>query len=898
MTPERFRQIEDLYHAAREDRAVLAKADPDLRREVESLLAQDSLKTGMLDQAAWAGAVGLTSIDATLAAITPGTQLGPYKIEGSLGAGGMGEVFRALDTRLGRSVAIKITDKQFIARFEREARAISALNHPNICTLHDVGPNYLVMELCEGETLAARLKRGKLSLEDTLRYGAQIADALAAAHAKGIVHRDLKPSNVMVTKSGVKVLDFGLAKSSQDETITASRMVMGTPAYMAPEQREGKECDARTDIHALGLILSEMATGKRTSAGVAASLDQLPERLAHVIERCVAIDADERWQSVKDVTAELVWARKASSEVKLQTARRSRFSILRYVGISIVTGALVAGIWVEFARRDGMASGGASLPPDAALLTIASYTGTEKSGAISPDGKFFAFVSNRSGSPDIWVRQISGGDPVQVTHDEIGEQDLTYDSGGESIYYATTEYPPTIQRVSALGGTPQKLVASARYPAPSPDGKWLAYGTIGNSGYRELAKTIQVANTDGSHPQAIRQADGGLALQYLSWSPDGKWLAYCTGTLFSPYKIDIVDPSGKRQETLENFAAGRPYGIAWAADSNHIIYSYDAGPLGDHADIWMKPIDGGLKRRITLNPRGSFRSVSVSKDGERLLGSIENTDTEIWRVPLQRDPVSNAATAVRLLDSAWKPMWIQLSAGGALLFNSPATGERNLWSMSVHGSSGPRQITFQPGGQISHASISPNGNQLAFVSVASGNGQIWTANTDGSGLRQLTSDAPAKSWPFWSPDGKWIMFASQLPGSQQIWKVLAEGGPAEQFTKEGGLRGDWSPAGDRIAYDVNDNRVRIAEASSGKVLREVQKSNLSSPVWSPDGKLISAHGPASVWTIDPNSGDAKLAVQFPQDYRFTFRAAWMPDGRSVVVNKYMTTSQIVLLERF
>ena len=450
-----------------------------------------------------------------------------------------------------------------------------------------------------------------------------------------------------------------------------------------------------------------------------------------MIERCVAIDADERWQSVKDVTGELVWARKASSEVKLQTARRSRFSILRYVGISIVTGALVAGIWVEFARRGGMASGSASLPPDAALLTIASYTGTERSGAISPDGKFFAFVSNRSGSPDIWVRQISGGDPVQVTHDEIGEQDLTYDSGGESIYYATTENPPTIQRVSALGGTPQKLVASARYPAPSPDGKWLAYGTI--SGNPVYAKTIQVANTDGSHPQTIRQAAGGLSLQYLSWSPDGKWLAYCTGTLFSPYKINIVDPSGKRQETLENFGVGRPYAIAWASDSNHIVYSYDAGPLGDHADIWMKPIDGGLKRRITLNPRGSFLSVSVSKDGKRLLGSIENIDREVWRVPLQRDPVGNAAAAVRLLDRVWQPMWIQLSAGGALLFNSPATGERNLWSMPVHGSSGPRQITFQPGGQISHASISPNGNQVAFVSVSSGNSQIWTANTDGSG---------------------------------------------------------------------------------------------------------------------------------------------------------------------
>ena len=178
--------------------------------------------------------------DLTVTELTAGARLGPYQIESKLGEGGMGEVFRAVDTRLDRAVAIKITHEQFSARFEREARAISSLNHPNICTLHDVGPNYLVMELVEGETIAARLKQGPLPIETARLYGAQIAAALAEAHAKGIVHRDLKPGNIMIAKSAVKVLDFGLAKSGQDETLTASRMVMGTPAYMAPEQREGK----------------------------------------------------------------------------------------------------------------------------------------------------------------------------------------------------------------------------------------------------------------------------------------------------------------------------------------------------------------------------------------------------------------------------------------------------------------------------------------------------------------------------------------------------------------------------------------------------------------------------------------------------------------------------------
>src|SRR5215472_9106326 len=223
MTPERFRQIEELYHAAREGTAeeraaLLAGADPELRREIESLLEQ---RTGseFLDQAAIRNAPELLDEGATVASVTVGTCLGPYRIESKLGEGGMGEVFRAVDTRLGRAIAIKTTREQFSSRFEQEARAISALNHPNICTLHDIGPNYLVMELVEGETLADRLKNGPLPVKSALLYAGQIAAALVEAHGKGITHRDLKPGNIMVGKSGVKVLDFGLARMGQDETI-------------------------------------------------------------------------------------------------------------------------------------------------------------------------------------------------------------------------------------------------------------------------------------------------------------------------------------------------------------------------------------------------------------------------------------------------------------------------------------------------------------------------------------------------------------------------------------------------------------------------------------------------------------------------------------------------------
>ena len=294
MTPERFQQIEELYHAAREGSAaeraaLLSQADPELRQEVESLLAVQ-VTSGFMDRTPLENAAQLLQ-DLTATEWTAGARLGPYQIESKLGEGGMGQVFRAVDTRLGRAVAIKITHQQFSSRFEREARAISSLNHPNICTLYDVGPNYLVMELVEGETLAARLKQGPLPIEMVRYYGGQIAAALAEAHAKGIVHRDLKPGNIMIAKSTIKVLDFGLAKSGEDETLTTSRMVMGTPAYMSPEQREAKPTDARTDIYSFGCVLYEMSTGVRIGSQIGSKSGsgrrRLPSpKLEKIVSRC------------------------------------------------------------------------------------------------------------------------------------------------------------------------------------------------------------------------------------------------------------------------------------------------------------------------------------------------------------------------------------------------------------------------------------------------------------------------------------------------------------------------------------------------------------------------------------------------------------------------------------
>jgi tetratricopeptide (TPR) repeat protein len=305
MTPERFQQIEKVYQAARERTAeeraaLLAQTDSELRREVESLLAQRP-GVGFLDRPAVQNAPELPG-NLAVTGLTAGARLGPYQVESKLGEGGMGEVFRAVDTRLGRPVAIKLAHEQLSSRFEREARAISSLNHPHICTLYDVGPNYLVMELVEGDTIAARLKSGPLPTKTALLFASQIASALAEAHAKDIIHRDLKPGNMMIAKSGIKVLDFGLAKSGAHDTVTPSHMVIGTPAYIAPEQREGKPADARSDIYSFGCVLYEMLTGGR----VTVQRKRIPSRrLEKIVNRCLEQDPARRWQSAAELQREL-----------------------------------------------------------------------------------------------------------------------------------------------------------------------------------------------------------------------------------------------------------------------------------------------------------------------------------------------------------------------------------------------------------------------------------------------------------------------------------------------------------------------------------------------------------------------------------------------------------------
>jgi tetratricopeptide (TPR) repeat protein len=413
MTPERFGQIDELYHAARESSAeeraaLLAQADPELRRAVESLLVERS-GGEFLDRPAVQNAPqlleNLTGTQFTTG-VKAGARLGPYQIESKLGEGGMGEVFRAVDTRLGRAVAIKITQEQFSSRFEHEARAISSLNHPNICTLHDLGPNYLVMELVEGETLAARLKQGPMPIALVRHYGGQIASALAEAHAKGVIHRDLKPGNIMIAKSGAKVLDFGLAKSGQDETVTTSHMRMGTPAYMAPEQRKGQPADARSDIYSFGCVLYEMSTGERATS----QRRRIPApRLERVVSRCLQEDPARRWQSVAELERELGAISDATSRWKIVSAIAA-------------TLALFAAIYFYFHRPGKLSVKGTVVLADFVNNTgDPIFDGTLRQGLAFQleQSPFLSVMDDDQVGRDLRLMKLSAGARItdQIAHD-------------------------------------------------------------------------------------------------------------------------------------------------------------------------------------------------------------------------------------------------------------------------------------------------------------------------------------------------------------------------------------------------------------------------------------------------------------------------------------------------
>jgi Tol biopolymer transport system component/predicted Ser/Thr protein kinase len=811
---ERWRKIEEIYQSAAERKpeerdAFLAAAcngDAELRREVESLLAQDSHDTP-LDRPAWE--------------LASGTRLGPYELLEPIGRGGMGTVFKARDTRLNRSVAIKVAAAQFSGRFANEARAVAALNHPHVCTLHDVGPNYLVMEFVEGENLAQRLEKGALPLDQVLRYAVEIADAVAAAHARGIVHRDLKPGNIMLTKSGVKVLDFGLAKFAEPDSPgpaqTATHGIVGTVAYMSPEQAEGKPVDTRSDIFSLGAVLYEMVTGKRpfrrdtemsTLAAVVHAEPEpvsklapgAPPELVRIIGRCLRKDPARRYQTAADLKAELEELKEESDAGQRQgaVAPKARRRWL-WIG-TIATAVLVLGAVATWRLRDAIWAGDLRAQP------LTSYPGRELYPSLSPDGTKVAFSWNgeKEDNFDIYVKQIGPtGTPMRLTTDPSGDYAPAWSPDDRWIAFVRVQQGKVaIMLISPLGGPERKLAENFGGTTLSwtPDSKWLAYSAADSqTGFLSIwAISVETGERRRLTTFAPHSAgnENRLGDWYPSLSPDGRTLAFARQTrsyVFELYALRLnrdLRPDGEPARITDQ-RYGNVSGIAWTADGGEIVYG---GGGGGYQDLWRVPVSGrrAPKRLPYALPSAIYPAITRSRP--RLVYTWQVLNLNLWRMDLR------TKERKMLIGSTY---WVNIPQyspdGRKIAFQSNQSGNFEVWTCDAEGSN-CQQLTSFGGPQGGTPRWSPDGQWLALDSRPEGQSEIYVISADGGAPRRMTDHPADDILPSWSRDGRWIYFASDRSGKFEVWKVPKEGGQAVQVTRSGGYAAFESPDGRHLYY--------------------------------------------------------------------------------------------------
>jgi Tol biopolymer transport system component len=760
--------------------------------------------------------------------LAAGTTLGPYRVLAPLGAGGMGEVYRARDTRLGRDVAVKVLPQglaatpEVRARFEREARTISQLNHPYICTLYDVGHqdgiDYLVMELLEGETLAHRLDKGPLPLSEIVSLGRQIAEALDRAHRAGVVHRDLKPGNVMLTKSAAKLMDFGLARTagtaaaademSQSPTmshpLTAQGTIVGTFQYMAPEQLEGKEADPRTDIWALGCVLYEMATGARAFAGeseaslIAAIMTGeprpitelrpvTPPGLERLIRKCLEKDPEARVQSALDVAfmLDLVAGEDARapggmSETDAPAPWRRAAPALATLAVAIATASFLVG------RMTSRPSGQGSI-----RVSTLSQGNRDSGPAVSPDGRLIAFNAVRQSGQGLWLMDMVTRSEVRLTGDADQLPRFTAD-GGSIVFTRTENGRQSVWRIPVIGGRPRLLLEDASDGDPSPDGVRIAYiaGTTDSAGVRAR---LMVAKSDGTDGREL-WSRGSVVLGSPRWSPDGKRLALGTSaSQNASSKIVLVDVSNGSSRDFVAPSGAVLSNAVWDGTGNRLIVAEGVG---------LTAVQRGASGRL-------FR-LDTRSGRYRPLGWLENFPTSIDLLPdgrlvlsslLARQNLCEVAIGARTLtEGRWLTSGLAIDRqpvyspdGKSVMFSSNRGGTLDLWEVSVE-TGEMHRVTDDPEDDWD-PEYGPDGRSIFWCSGRSGAFEIWTARRDGSAPRRLSRDSLDAENPSVSPDGKWVLYSSAHPAKSGLWRVPAAGGDGEWLLRTGSLIPDLSPDG-------------------------------------------------------------------------------------------------------
>jgi Tol biopolymer transport system component/predicted Ser/Thr protein kinase len=827
--------------------------------------------------------------------LSSGIRLGPHEILSAIGAGGMGEVYRARDTRLNRTVAIKVLPPHLAdrsesrERFEREARTIASLNHPHICTLYDIGQqdgvDYLVMEYLEGETLAQRLLKGSLPLEQVLQYAIEIADALDKAHRKGVTHRDLKPSNIMLTKSGTKLLDFGLAKLNQEvapanvplsdlptakDPLTAQGSIVGTLQYMAPEQLEGKEVDARTDIFAFGAVVYEMATGKRAFEGKSqASLmvailerDPLPmsslqpmtpPAFDHVVKKCLAKESEKRWQAASDVCDELKWIAEGGSQVGLApTAAVKGIRALGRRELVLSAGALLVAVVASLAVWNLKPS-----PPQPVSRTVITLPpGQELAGlnrepalALSPSGSLLAYVARTGGTQQIYLRAMDSLEsrPISGTDGAINPffspdgQWLGFFAGGklkkvsvgggaaltlcdaaqprgaswgsQGIIAFAPAYGSGLQQVSDAGGTPQPLThfekgeTSHIWPEFLPGGKAVLFAA-GALGNSSFGIAVQSVMT-GERRNLIQ---GAMLSHY---APSGH-LVYAQGAnlMAVPFDPQRLAVTGAAVPVVEGVLQSQLTGVVQYSISTMGSLVYVPGTIQSAAQnrlVWVSR--NGTEQPLPA-PEHGYRNPRLSPDGRLISVDIQEQGRQVWLYDLSRETLTRLTFEGSANGTpAWTP------DGKRIVFQSNKEGSAlNLFWLLADGSGGLERLTTSENGQAP-SSWSPDGQLLAFTELNPTTGwDIWVLRLGdpSASSGQVRKAQPFLRTPFiegaprFSPDGRWLAYVSDESGRYEIYVQPYPGpGGKRQISTDGGAEPVWNRNGRELFYRSENKMMAV-----------------------------------------------------------------------------------------
>lgn len=869
MPTERWEEIDRVFDAALDldasDRAAfLDKAcagDDELRREVESLLAAHQRADKFIESPAMEHAARSAAARGdTFFAL--GRTIGPYRVVALLGIGGMGEVYVAEDERLGRRVALKLLPPEFthnaerIRRFEREARTASALNHPNIVTIYDVGQSdgtyFIATELVEGQTLRELMLAGHQELKVSLNMIGQIADALAAAHAAGVVHRDVKPENIMVRPDGyVKVLDFGLAKLTERETTqrdadnstliqhTETGAVMGTAAYMSPEQALGQELDHRTDIFSLGVVSYELASGKHPFRGptaaatfaallnrepppIAESNPDLSPELERIIGRALEKDRELRYQTASDLHADLKrWQRaqesspKTSSFVNLRAQRLARLSRARVTETVVAAIALIViAAFVFVAMRRLRPQPIARPVKNLSFTQLTDQSGAEFFPSLSPDGKSVVYASKASGNWDLYEQRIGGKNPRNLTADaKADDTQPAYSPDGDRIAFRSEREGGGLFEMGATGESVKRLTDFGYHPAWSPDGREIAFSThnIEDPNDRTLERSdiwIVDAST-GAKRQLTGESVGDAAQP--QWSPSGARIAYWSRRKGGQRDLWTIAATGGTPLAVTD-DVDFDWNPVWSPDGKYLYFSSDRG---GQMNLWRVPIEEQTGRvtgppESLTTPSPYAEHLSFSRDGRRAVYVSQISSKHILKAEFNPDTAALTTAPVAVTEGSKHTAQPNLSPDGQFfVYSTQGDKQEDLFIIDKDGANPPRQLTDDHF-KDRHPRWSPDGNRIVFYSDRGGTYEAWTINRDGSGLKQITfNNGLTVIYSFWSPDGSRLAYNLR---DESCWIIEADKPWAEQTPQRvpdppdnsGLFRAfSWSPDARKLAGWIN-----------------------------------------------------------------------------------------------